>query len=137
MKLITTTAVLVIALSVAACHTLKKSGADTVAVPAAPATPVVPVATPKPKDGVFAPGSEELAAIRARYADVSMATLREGYTLYTGVCTNCHMAKSIYARPEDKWKGIIDDMAVEARITPAQKDAVYKYVLAVKGTQAR
>ncbi|MEO5643352.1 MAG: hypothetical protein ABIS12_08500 [Bacteroidia bacterium] len=86
-------------------------------------------------NGVFVPGNEELIAIKAIYADVTMDTLTEGYEIYTGVCTNCHESKGIYNRSEEKWKGIVDEMAVLAELTAVQKNAVYKYILSVKATQ--
>ena len=65
-----------------------------------------------------------------------MDKLKEGHTLYTaGACINCHNAKNIYRYNEEQWKGIIDNMAIKAHINDTQKDAVYKYVLAIKATQ--
>ncbi len=75
--------------------------------------------------------------MQADYKDITMQTLTNGYSIYTGVCTNCHGAKSIYSRPAATWPAIIDDMAQKAKITDAQKDAVYKYVLAIKATQPK
>jgi mono/diheme cytochrome c family protein len=59
--------------------------------------------------------------------------LKEGHAIYTaGACINCHGAKNIYEFPEAQWKDILDDMAQRANISVDQKDAVYKYVLAIK-----
>lgn len=92
--------------------------------------------TTKPADGIYAPGSEELTAIQAQYKDVTLEQLQEGHTIYTtGACIKCHGAKNIYKREEAKWKDIIEDMAKKAKISDVQKDAVYKYVLAIKATQ--
>jgi hypothetical protein len=97
-----------------------------------------PLVTVKPATGINAPTETDLTAIKAKYADVTMEKLKEGHLLYTeGACTNCHSAKNIYKRPESEWKHIIDEMAEKARITEAQKDAVYKYVLAMKATQPK
>lgn len=137
-----------IALSITACHTLKKNTKTaaptvqptkevTVNTPTTQPASYMPFVTPKSRSGIYEPGTEELTAIQAKYTDVSMQTLTEGHALYIGVCTNCHGAKSIYAIPEDSWPGIIDNMAKEARITDVQKDAVLKYVLAIKATQPK
>lgn len=89
-------------------------------------------------DGVYVPGEKELVAIQAQYTDVTLEKLKEGHMLYTiGACVNCHGAKNIYKREESRWKDIIDNMAEMAKITAGQKDAVYKYVLAIKATQPK
>lgn len=115
-----------------ACKTLKKQ--------AKPATNVLEssktnTSNTKPRDGVFEPGNEELTALQSKYKELNMQTLKEGYAIYIGACTNCHNAKSIYSRQEESWQGIIDDMAPKAKLTATEKDAVYKYVLCIKATQ--
>ena len=146
MKKTTFTLLAITTLIIAACHSSKKSTTSTTATNATtPATATAPTNTitagpslpPKSRNGIFAPGNEELIAIQAKYKDVTMQTLTDGHAIYTGVCTNCHGAKNIYVRAEEKWKGIIDDMALEAKLTEVQKDAVYKYVLAIKATQPK
>lgn len=147
MKKKTFTLLAATAIIIAACHTSKKSTTSSTTPNTSATTPTTtaPTATTaigptlpsKSKNGVFAPGNEELIAIQAKYKDVTMQTLTDGHAIYTGVCTNCHGAKSIYNRAEERWKGIIDDMALEAKLTEVQKDAVYKYVLAIKATQPK
>ncbi len=92
----------------------------------------------KSKDGIYLPGDEEVNALLKHYKNVTIEQLREGYSLYTsGACINCHSPKNIYSIPDDQWKDIIDNMAWQAHITDTQKDAVYKYVLAIKMTQSK
>lgn len=134
MKFIKLPSIFLAVLIVAACSASKKTSTSTASAPPHPA-PVTPVA--KPASGVFSPGNEELTAIQAKYNDVTMRTLTDGYAIYTGTCTGCHGAKSIYKRPEEAWRGIIDDMAIKAKISDVQKDAVYKYVMAIKATQPK
>jgi mono/diheme cytochrome c family protein len=121
---------------VAACSTQKKSSttaADQGSGPA-PVNPA-PVMVAKPSNGVYAPGEAELAAIKMKYSDATMSQLAEGHSLYTGVCTNCHGAKNIYRPSDSEWPHIIDDMARKAKITDSQKDAVSKYVFAIRAAQ--
>lgn len=80
------------------------------------------------------PGDAELKAIQVKYPEVSMALLTEGHSIYVGACTNCHGQKSIYKRSEESWKHEVDVMAPKAKITDLQKDALYKYILAMKAT---
>lgn len=139
MKPITVSCAFVIISAIGACSISKKR----VEKPAAVIPASAPVATAPSRiapsvnstDGVFDPGNAELAALQVTHKDVTMQTLKQGYKLYTGVCTNCHQAKSIYERPKSKWPEILTAMATEAKITDAQKDAIYKYVLSIKATQ--
>ncbi len=100
--------------------------------------PIVAIAPAKHADGIYAPGSEELTAIKAQYSDVTLDKLTQGYVLYSqGACVNCHSAQAIYNFTATDWKGIIDDMANKAQLSVIQKDAVYKYVLSIKATQKK
>ena len=125
-------------LTIAACSVFKKN--KTTPNPPSTtlnATPFIPDPAPakKSKNGVIAPGNEELTAIQATYKEVTLQTLTNGYTIYTGACTNCHDAMNIHTRTPEQWQNIIDEMAPRAKLTETQKDAVYKYVLAIKATQ--
>ena len=125
--------------TIGACSVSKKSAQKPPAVAPAPA----PVATVAPRillsvhssDGIYPPDTTELTALQVTHKEVTMQTLKQGYKLYTGVCTNCHQAQNIYQRPVSKWPEILTAMAKEAKITNAQKDAIYKYVLSIKATQ--
>ena len=129
----------IILLTIGACGVSKKSSQKTIATEHATPVTNAPHIAPSvaSSDGIFAPGNAELTALQQTDKQVTMQTLVEGHKLYTGVCTNCHRPKSIYDRPERVWPGILTSMAKEANITDAQKDAIYKYVLAIKATQPR
>jgi hypothetical protein len=139
MKTAKLTLTAIAAIIIAACGTAKKK--STTASTPAPVT-VIPSTDSylftKSHDGIYDPGNEELAAIRAQDKDITLEKLKEGYAIYTqGACTNCHGAKNIYEFGEAQWKDIVDDMASRASISDMQKDAVYKYVLAIKATQIK
>ncbi|MDF2438441.1 MAG: hypothetical protein K0Q95_2817 [Bacteroidota bacterium] len=88
--------------------------------------------------GIKVPGNEDLSAIQLRYPDVTLQKLSEGHVIYSqGACVSCHAAQSIYNYGEEQWKKIIDDMSFRANISDEQKDAVYKYVMAMKATQPK
>lgn len=124
----------IILLIIGACSASKKSTMAT----ASSASPSDPVVFTKPANGVFAPGDEEVKAIQTKYSDVTLDKLKEGHMLYTqSACVKCHNAKNIYTRGEEQWKDIIENMAIKAKISDTEKDAVYKYVLAIKATQPK
>lgn len=131
------------AIAVVACHTSKKTTTSTATAPktetatvqptvAATPTPAI-VKTRKTADGVYEPGEEELAAIQPQYKDVTLQQLKEGYTLYAkSACISCHGTVNIYNYPSEKWMFIIPDMAYRAKLLPAQTDAIFRYVYAIK-----
>lgn len=134
---LTSIAVIVAVITITACSTAKKNAVPTVSSPP-PSTNTFPFAFPKTENGIYAPGDKELTAIREQYKEVTMDQLKEGHVIYTaGACIQCHGPMDIYKYGETQWKGIVEDMAQKARISDAQKEAVYKYVLAIKATQPK
>jgi hypothetical protein len=124
---------------IAACSSRKKSSQSTASTAPATTTPAPsgPALPAKSKDGIFAPGNPELFALQSKYPNVTLQTLTDGHSIYIGTCVGCHEAKNIYSRAEESWPIIIDDMAYRSKLTATQKDAVYKYVLAIKATQPK
>lgn len=133
-----------------ACHTSKKSttsattsassvSTTTVVTTTTAITPSVAVTkTSKPAKGVYEPGEEELAAIQLQYKDATLPQLKEGYVLYAvSACRSCHGAANIYAYRDDQWLMILQDMAYKAKLTPPQKEAVTRYVFAVKAAKGK
>ncbi len=130
---------------IVACQATKKNAVSTAPLASTPKTtttrpgnsPGSLVLTPHPS-GTQAPGNEELNAIQVQYKEVSMEQLQAGHRIYTGgPCINCHGPISIYKIGLDQWKDIMDDMAQRAKLSEAQKDAVYKYVLSIKATEPK
>lgn len=135
MKIFKIYSLAVAVLIVAACHTTKKTE-TTASTPAAKETPAAPVSEAvKSKNGVFVPGEEQLTAVQMKHPGATLANLTDGYKLYTGTCTNCHGTKSIYRIAEAKWPNIIDDMGEKAKLSATQKEALTKYIFAIKATQ--
>lgn len=82
------------------------------------------------------PGDAALKAIQVKDAGVTAETLKEGYAVYTGPCTNCHGKKNLYKQTDSEWQDDINRMAGRAKITDAQKDALSKYVMAMRMAKA-
>lgn len=123
---------------IVACNSTKKSTTSTAVAPATPTTPSTPAVASKPANGVYAPGEVELTAVKTKFPDATIETLKEGYAIYAqGPCTNCHKPKNIYDGSDVHWKPVIDNMAEKAGITAAQKDAVFKYVMAIRAAQTK
>ncbi len=127
------------AILIAACSSSKKSSRSTSSsTPASTTTTKNNFLVVKPAEGIPAPGNEELIALQAQYKDLTLEKLKEGHAIYTeGACIGCHAAVNIYQLEEAQWKGVVEDMAQKAYLSDVQKDAVYKYVLAIKATQPK
>ena len=85
-----------------------------------------------PATSSIIPSETELKAIQVKYPETTLATLNEGHSIFIGACTNCHSQYNIYKRSEASWLHEIDDMSPKAKLTPIQKDALTKYILAMK-----
>jgi hypothetical protein len=87
------------------------------------------------KSTVKTPGGvteAQFQTAKIKFADVTMDQLKIGHSTYNGACTNCHGLKDIKSRDEQDWSGILDRMALKANLTPTEKDAVWRYIMAVK-----
>ena len=105
------------AIIMTACGSSKKSSAPTAETPS------------------IIPGEAQLTAIKVKYPDATAEQLKQGHSIYTGACTNCHGQYNIFKRSEASWLHEIDDMSPKAKLTAAEKDALTKYILAMKAAQ--
>jgi mono/diheme cytochrome c family protein len=105
------------AIIMTACGSSKKSSTPSAAAPS------------------IIPGDAQLTAIKAKYPDATAEQLKQGHSIYIGACTNCHGQKNIFKRSEASWLHEIDDMSPKAKLTAEEKDALTKYILAMKATQ--
>ena len=60
-----------------------------------------------------------------------MDDLKKGHGIYYGTCTKCHAPKNVGGIPEDRLQKTIENMAGKAKLTDLEKDAVWKYALAM------
>jgi CxxC motif-containing protein (DUF1111 family) len=122
-----------------ACSTSTQTVSSSAPPPIAATAPVVAtVEAPaeKPDNGVHEATQKEYEAAQVKYNDVTTEQLKEGYKIYAqGACINCHEAKNIYKRSEEKWVHILDDMAEKAALSAVEKAAVTRYVFAIKAGQ--
>jgi len=127
----------------AACRATKNNATTAASVPTSTVTASQPATqnsfeSTKYTHGVYPPGNQELTAIQTKYSNVTLGVLQQGFTIYSvGKCINCHGSQNIYKYSETHWKDIMDDMALKANISDEEKDAVYKYVLAIKAAKPK
>lgn len=78
------------------------------------------------------PSEKQLAAAKTRFPDVTLDELKKGQNIFNGSCTRCHAAKDVTPYQEKELAGILDNMAEKAALSKTEKDAVWKYALAVR-----
>ncbi|MGZ3863585.1 MAG: c-type cytochrome [Bacteroidia bacterium] len=97
-------------------------------------TACTPKATKSPAaKPVVDPNESLIRASKTRFPDITADKLNQGRSIYYGgACVNCHGAKNISNWDEEQWSKILDNMAKEAKLTPVEKDAVWKFIISVK-----
>ena len=76
----------------------------------------------------------QLAAVKARFADATKDELLKGRAVYTGPCTKCHRSKGIMIYTEEKLLSIVDNMAVRAKISTEEKQALIRFAIGLRAT---
>ena len=64
--------------------------------------------------------------------EVDLAKLNQGRTLFVHRCIECHTLPPIWKYSHSDWPKIVNDMSHRASLTPAERDAVIAYILAVR-----
>jgi uncharacterized protein YcfL len=78
------------------------------------------------------PTEHQLSAVKAKIPDATMDQLKKGHSIFYGACTNCHGAKNITNYTEQELAGVLDQMAPKAKLSADEKEAVWRYALAVR-----
>src|ERR1700704_845479 len=72
------------------------------------------------------PGPAQLAAVQIKEPTASMEDLKKGYTVFNGPCTRCHGNKNLGDFTEENLQKVIEKMSKKAKISPEEKDALWK-----------
>ncbi|MEI6020987.1 MAG: hypothetical protein WCR21_07645 [Bacteroidota bacterium] len=84
----------------------------------------------------YEPTEAHVVAMQSKYPQldsISLTKLESGHRIYnSGACIKCHAAKDVLAFDELKWAIIIGDMSMRAHLADIEKDALVKYILAIK-----
>ena len=71
----------------------------------------------------------ELAA--RQWPDVTTQSLERGREIYIQKCSGCHLLRIPSRYTSRQWPKVLDTMAARAKLTRAQKHAVFEYVMSV------
>lgn len=77
------------------------------------------------------PNEQLLSTVKTKVPDATMQDLKKGHDVFYGACTKCHGPKDVTGFSQEQLKQTVDVMANKAEISQDEKDAVWKYALAV------
>ena len=83
------------------------------------------------KTNTSEPTDAQLTALKTKMPAATMDDLKKGHGVFYGACTNCHGAKDVTGYTETDLKKVIDGMSQKASLSDTDKDAVWKYALAL------
>jgi len=63
---------------------------------------------------------------------VDPATLRQGRTLFVHRCIECHTLPPLWHYRKEDWPKIVNSMSHRASLSPAERNAIISYILAVR-----
>lgn len=79
---------------------------------------------------------QDVALLAARWPGTTVEDLERGRGLYVRRCSGCHnLILPRTFRPE-RWPSLVDEMAQKARLGPAERDDVVRFLVAVASDDA-
>jgi hypothetical protein len=76
------------------------------------------------------PTEAHLARARARWPDVTAASLERGRELYVARCSGCHPLHPPGTQPAARWATVLDQMAPRAKLSADERELVLRYLTA-------
>jgi cytochrome c1 len=80
---------------------------------------------------------EQMGFAKTQWNDVNEDQLIAGKSIFENQCTKCHGMKKIENYTVEKWEKEINKMAPKAKINAEQKESLRRYVLTLKGLEAK
>lgn len=76
------------------------------------------------------PVSSRMVARKQQHVDLAM--LSQGRTLFAHRCIECHTLPPLWHYRTDDWPDVVNSMSHRAALTPAERDAIIAYIVAVR-----
>jgi mono/diheme cytochrome c family protein len=83
--------------------------------------------------GLPHPSEVDVARARERWPETSRADLEKGREVYVVRCSTCHPLHRPTEYEPARWDAELHKMAPRARLSEAERDAHFRYVMAVRG----
>lgn len=74
---------------------------------------------------------EDVTLLAPRWPGTTLGDLERGRALFVRRCAGCHMLVLPESRAPEEWPGLVDGMAVRARLGPEQRRDVVRFLVAV------
>lgn len=75
---------------------------------------------------------KQLAVVESRWTGTPLEDIKQGQTIFTTKCTECHANQVITDLSEKKWLHEIDDMSPKAKLSADEKLKLTKYILSYR-----
>jgi mono/diheme cytochrome c family protein len=73
----------------------------------------------------------DVTLVSPQWPGTTVQDLERGRRLYVRRCSGCHTLFLPSAHPPDEWPGWVDAMAEKARLKPAEREDVVRFLVAV------
>jgi hypothetical protein len=80
----------------------------------------------------YVPAVTPEMAIGKKEKQVALANLSEGRTLFVHRCIECHTLPPLWHYTTQDWREIVNSMSHRASLSPAERQAIMGYILAVR-----
>jgi hypothetical protein len=67
-----------------------------------------------------------------RWPQTSLQELSDGRAAYVNHCSGCHSLHVPGEFSEEQWHTVLEEMKVRSRITPEQKELIFRYLAVVR-----
>jgi mono/diheme cytochrome c family protein len=84
--------------------------------------------------GLVQPSEADVSWAATHSPGATMEDLRRGRAAYVAHCAGCHDLHRPQEFPPERWSALVDEMVVDAKLSPADRDAV---VLFLRTTSTR
>jgi len=78
----------------------------------------------------FLPQETDVPIAQAHWNGTTIDQLKQGYSIYSTKCVECHDMKNIQDFTLTDWPSIIEGMSRKAKLSPDQQNLVSHYILA-------
>jgi cytochrome c5 len=79
---------------------------------------------------VVRPEAGDARWAQEKWPGTTVSDLEHGRSVFVSRCAGCHNLPRPDAKSPDDWAGVLDEMASRAKVTPADKDLVLRYLSA-------
>ena len=77
------------------------------------------------------PTAMDVVLLTPRWPGTTVEQLERGRSLYIRRCSGCHSLPLPQDYPQESWPRLVDKMAHKARLSPAEREDMVRFVVAV------